>query len=527
MAVLMSIMFLAGLLKALIYFGPLATVLSSLFPTSIRSTGLGFSYNIGVMVFGGFTPWLVTAMIGWTGDPLSPSFYLRWSLRRAEPCVHRDLQQEQDGQVPLKGRVMIHTSTPGDGDFSGWLMYHSVGVFPGQKKAITDALASFTASWCAPDDQRWDIALNARSALLANWAMLIGANPADVFGAQNVTEAFARFIDGLDDKALRGRTVLAAADCFPSLHFLLAGLAERRGFALRTVPVRDGEAYVHDDDFIAAWTPDVALALVTWVSSLTSKRANLETLAAHAQKQASLIAVDLTQGMGILPFNVRTTAVDFACGSTLKWLCGAPGTGLGYVSPALMKRGMMPATRGWFSQENPFNWDIEGIFLRSRCPAFFDTGTPSVLPFIASKPGFDWMLAQPAGSVRVHNLNLCHQIIEMVDRAWDIACCHLATIKPVAGASWRNYPAMPMREQVIGMLASRRVRRRRPWPHAAYVAGCEYDVRWHRAPRTVPFAMISGYPARSNAPRKSGIACTLTGPPLRFPREPFRSAHAN
>ena len=75
LAVLMAIMVLAGVLKA-VYFGPLAAVLSSLFPTSVRSTGLSFSYNIGVMVFGGFTPWLVTAMIGATHDPLSPAFYL-------------------------------------------------------------------------------------------------------------------------------------------------------------------------------------------------------------------------------------------------------------------------------------------------------------------------------------------------------------------------------------------------------------------------------------------------------------------
>lgn len=74
-SLLMGIMVLAGVLKA-VYFGPLAAVLSSLFPTHMRSTGLGFSYNIGVMVFGGFTPWLVTAIIGWTGNPVSPSFYL-------------------------------------------------------------------------------------------------------------------------------------------------------------------------------------------------------------------------------------------------------------------------------------------------------------------------------------------------------------------------------------------------------------------------------------------------------------------
>ncbi|MBU9597986.1 MFS transporter [Burkholderia multivorans] len=84
--VLMAIMVLAGVLKA-IYFGPLAAVLSSLFPTGVRSTGLGFSYNIGVMLFGGFTPWFVTAMIGATHDPLSPAFYLMACAVLSVACI--------------------------------------------------------------------------------------------------------------------------------------------------------------------------------------------------------------------------------------------------------------------------------------------------------------------------------------------------------------------------------------------------------------------------------------------------------
>ncbi|WP_244818379.1 MFS transporter [Caballeronia sp. Lep1P3] len=84
--VLMAIMVLAGALKA-IYFGPLAAVLSSLFPTSLRSTGLGFSYNIGVMAFGGFTPWLVTAMIGATHNPLSPALYLMACALLSLACI--------------------------------------------------------------------------------------------------------------------------------------------------------------------------------------------------------------------------------------------------------------------------------------------------------------------------------------------------------------------------------------------------------------------------------------------------------
>lgn len=350
---------------------------------------------------------------------------------------------------------MTFSSLAASDDFSGWLMYHSVGVYPGQRAAVTDALARFTADWYAPDDRRWGIGLAARDALLSNWATLIGADAAHVFGAQNVTDVFARFLDGLDDAALAGRTVLVAADCFPSLHFLLSGLAARRGFALKTVPMRAGEAYVRDEDFIAAWGPDVGLALITWVSSLTSKRVDLAALTAHARSTGSLVAVDITQGAGILPFDLRETPVDFVCGSTLKWLCGAPGTGLGYIAPPLLAAGMQPPVRGWFSQANPFNWDLD-TFAYAPDARRFDTGTPSLLPFVASKPGFDWLLAQPPGKLRAHSLALCHQLIEVTD---SLGYALLSPRDDAArgGSIMVQTPAHLDPQQVVGALAAQHI----------------------------------------------------------------------
>lgn len=51
-------------------------VLGELFPTSIRVTGVAISYSIGVMVFGGFTPAIVTWLIALTGDKLAIAYYL-------------------------------------------------------------------------------------------------------------------------------------------------------------------------------------------------------------------------------------------------------------------------------------------------------------------------------------------------------------------------------------------------------------------------------------------------------------------
>jgi MFS family permease len=75
-AVIMLVVVYLAALKAM-YFGPLAALMSELFPPATRATGLGLSYNIGVTLFGGMAPatmtWLGTfALIG----DLAPGYYL-------------------------------------------------------------------------------------------------------------------------------------------------------------------------------------------------------------------------------------------------------------------------------------------------------------------------------------------------------------------------------------------------------------------------------------------------------------------
>jgi len=65
-----------GALKGL-YLGPIAALMSELFPPATRATGLGLSYNIGVTMFGGMGP----ASMTWLGSfaligDLAPGYYL-------------------------------------------------------------------------------------------------------------------------------------------------------------------------------------------------------------------------------------------------------------------------------------------------------------------------------------------------------------------------------------------------------------------------------------------------------------------
>jgi MFS transporter, MHS family, proline/betaine transporter len=75
-AIIIIGVFWLAMLKSL-YFGPLAALMSELLPAATRATGLGFGYNVGVTLFGGMGPVIMTWLgtIAFIGD-LSPAWYL-------------------------------------------------------------------------------------------------------------------------------------------------------------------------------------------------------------------------------------------------------------------------------------------------------------------------------------------------------------------------------------------------------------------------------------------------------------------
>src|SRR5580700_7778270 len=75
-AVIVFAVFWLSTLKAL-YYGPLAALMAELLPPATRATGLGLGYNIGVTLFGGMGPAIMTWLgtIAFIGD-LAPGYYL-------------------------------------------------------------------------------------------------------------------------------------------------------------------------------------------------------------------------------------------------------------------------------------------------------------------------------------------------------------------------------------------------------------------------------------------------------------------
>jgi MHS family proline/betaine transporter-like MFS transporter len=64
---------------AALFIGPAPAAIAELFPTGVRSSGMGIAYNLSVTVFGGFAPLIATSLIARTGNPLSPTWYVMFA----------------------------------------------------------------------------------------------------------------------------------------------------------------------------------------------------------------------------------------------------------------------------------------------------------------------------------------------------------------------------------------------------------------------------------------------------------------
>jgi MHS family proline/betaine transporter-like MFS transporter len=59
-----------------LFSGPGPAAIAEMFPTQSRTTWMSTGYSLAVAVFGGFAPYVATWLIGATGSPLSPTFYV-------------------------------------------------------------------------------------------------------------------------------------------------------------------------------------------------------------------------------------------------------------------------------------------------------------------------------------------------------------------------------------------------------------------------------------------------------------------
>jgi len=79
--------------------------------------------------------------------------------------------------------------------------------------------------------------------------------------------------------------------------------------------------------------PPIGIAALTPVHWTEGGHIDLERIASALRRQGATLVVDGTQGVGLLPLDVRTLQPDFLVFPTYKWLLGPYGLGFLYVAP--------------------------------------------------------------------------------------------------------------------------------------------------------------------------------------------------
>ncbi len=92
-----------------------------------------------------------------------------------------------------------------------------------------------------------------------------------------------------------------------------------------------------------------------------------------------------------------------------------PGAGILYVKPDLIAD-CQPEIRGWFSQDNPFNWGLDTFELADDIRRF-DNGTPSIVSALSSVPALRWHAGLNLNELLEHNRKLSNKILEVVDQS--------------------------------------------------------------------------------------------------------------
>ncbi len=176
-------------------------------------------------------------------------------------------------------------------------------------------------------------------------AELIGCRPGHIALTSNTSNAINLAAAGLP--LAQGDIVLISAGEFPANVYPWLWLRDR-GVSAEFVPAT--ESGWPNEELIAQRLrdPRVKALAISWVQSRNGYAIDIARLVEVAHANGVWLLLDAMQGLGVAPFDLTRTPVDFlACGGQ-KWLLAPWGTGFAYVSEALFEV-LRPPTVGWMA----------------------------------------------------------------------------------------------------------------------------------------------------------------------------------
>ena len=147
-----------------------------------------------------------------------------------------------------------------------------------------------------------------------------------------------------------GQKIVLIGDEFPSDVYAWGRVCTELGLSVTTVPMPEGfpKGPTWNDRLLEAIDADTALVVAPPVHWMYGTRFDLEAVGQRAREVGAWLAVDGTQAIGALPFNLDAIQPDAVVCAGYKWLMGPYSLGLAYFGPAFDEG--IPLEEGWMNR---------------------------------------------------------------------------------------------------------------------------------------------------------------------------------
>ncbi|MBJ2135524.1 aminotransferase class V-fold PLP-dependent enzyme [Paraglaciecola chathamensis] len=322
-----------------------------------------------------------------------------------------------------------------------YLLSHSVGCLPVLTRS--EVGQTYFEPWQQKGGDAWPTWLTVIEQFCHELSHLFNANNADFCPQPSVSSGLSQYLQALPTHSeasatgQKRRRVLMHASAFPSLGFAVQGL-QNMGFELTLIDK------CYDPNDLDAWqkhlSDDVAVAVITHVHSNTGVVSNVTQISQLCQTYNARVVVDVAQSAGAVPVDLQEWQVDALFGSCVKWLCGGPGAGFMWVNPADIDE-LEPKQLGWFSHQDPFEFDIEHFAFAQGAKRFWG-GTPSILPYASALVGLQQINQIGPQAIHAHSKSLQKTVLASAEKhlltplnleqAGGTLCLHLSQKKSAA-----------------------------------------------------------------------------------------------
>jgi kynureninase len=295
-------------------------------------------------------------------------------------------------------------------DRTVYLISHSLGAMP---RRTRDRLTEYADTWDTRSIRAWYEGWWEMPVAVGDLiARIIGAGEGEVTMQPNVSIAQSIVLSCLDFSGRRNKIVSEALN-FPTNAYLHHAAA-RLGAHPVTAPSPDGVT-VPLDRLLAAIDDQTMLVSVSHVLYKSSAIQDVAAIARRARQVGAYTMVDVYQSAGTIPLDVRALGIDFACGGSVKWLCGGPGAGYLYVRRDLWPK-LEPRVTGWMAHRAPFAFE-EGPIDYAGDAFRFLHGTPAIPALYAARSGYEIVLEAGVDKIREKSMRQTARLAALAQEA--------------------------------------------------------------------------------------------------------------